>query len=168
MSVRLWDALTGIQLKVLSGHTSAVESVAFFNYGSQILSGSEDSTVRVWDVLTGGQIRRFDGHTGPVRSVALSRDDSRIVSASDDGTVRVWGKPNICRFLREFAEGHNMISVCTGWLRSPSGEGYLVYVPAEAQLPGESNILTIPPSAVASIDFTHAKLGTVWQECYKP
>ena len=49
-SVRVWDALTGVELKVLKGHTGYISSVAFSNNGMQIVSGSNDNSVRIWDV----------------------------------------------------------------------------------------------------------------------
>jgi WD40 repeat protein len=165
--VQLWDILTGSQLKVFGGRVP-VYSVTFSNDDSQIVSGSGDSTVRVWDVLTGEEIKRFEGHTGAVTSVALYSDGRRIASASKDGTVRIWGEPTTCRFHREYTVGRDTIRTYTGWLLLPSREGYLAYIPLEAELPDESNLLTIPSSAAPSINFTRSKLGTAWQECYKP
>ena len=41
-SVRVWDASTGAELKVLNGHTDWVNSVAFSADGTRIFSGSRD------------------------------------------------------------------------------------------------------------------------------
>ena len=49
----VWDALTGVEVKELKGHTGSVDSVAFSSDGAWIVSGSEDKSVRVWDVSTG-------------------------------------------------------------------------------------------------------------------
>ena len=49
MSVRVWDASTGVELKKLKGHTGFVTSVAFSSDGKKIVSGSSDNSVRVWD-----------------------------------------------------------------------------------------------------------------------
>ncbi|KAG6834127.1 hypothetical protein H0H93_011673, partial [Arthromyces matolae] len=81
-SVRVWDASTGKELKVLEGHTGWVNSVAFSSDGSRILSGSEDQSVRVWDATTSKKLTVLEGHAGWVCSVAFSSDGSRIVSAS--------------------------------------------------------------------------------------
>jgi WD40 repeat protein len=47
-SVMLWDAESGQQLAVFSGHQSDVEAVAFFAGGSRIVSVGEDKTIKVW------------------------------------------------------------------------------------------------------------------------
>ncbi len=46
-SVRVWDTTTGT-VRVLRGHTSRVNSVAFSPDGTRIVSGSHDRSVRVW------------------------------------------------------------------------------------------------------------------------
>jgi len=92
MSVRVWDASIGVELKELKGHTSWVNSVAFSSDGTQIVSGSNDDSVRVcqWDASTGVELKKLKGHTSLVFSVAFSSDGTRIVSGSADNSVRVW------------------------------------------------------------------------------
>ena len=89
-SVRVWDASTGAELKVLEGHTHFVWSVAFSADGTRIVSGSADKSVRVWDASTGAELKVLEGHTNIVWSVAFSTDGTRIVSGSGDESVRVW------------------------------------------------------------------------------
>jgi WD40 repeat protein len=88
--VRVWDASTGDELKVLKGHTNSVRSVAFSPDGKQIVSGSYDESVRVWDASTGDELKVLKGHTNWVTSVAFSPDGKQIVSGSYDESVRVW------------------------------------------------------------------------------
>ena len=61
-SVRVWDASTGAELKVIEGHTSTVLSVAFSTDSTRIVSGSIDKSVRVWDALTGAELKVLKGH----------------------------------------------------------------------------------------------------------
>ena len=46
-SVQVWDALTGVELRELKGHTRWVNSIAFLSDGMQIMSGSDDKSVWV-------------------------------------------------------------------------------------------------------------------------
>ena len=51
-TVRLWDAVTGAEVKKMEGHSDRVTSVAFSVDSKYIVSGSFDSTVRLWDAFT--------------------------------------------------------------------------------------------------------------------
>ena len=87
IGIWLYDAQTGEELDLLTGHTGRVYSVAFSTDGNTIASGGGDKTVRLWDANTGRHIRTFTGHTGLVSSVAFSPDGNKIASGSYDGTV---------------------------------------------------------------------------------
>lgn len=89
--IRLWNAHTGELIKILTGHTSVVNSVVFSPDGSTIASGSghwwgyegKASTgeeVRLWNADTGEHIKTLTGHKDVVSSVAFSPDGSYIVS----------------------------------------------------------------------------------------
>jgi len=84
------DAITGVQMSVLSGHTSHVNSVAFASDGTFLVSGSLDRTIKLWDIQTGGVIKTLYGHIEGVNSVAISPDQTTIASASNDGAVHLW------------------------------------------------------------------------------
>ena len=44
-SVQVWDALSGVEVKVFNGHSGGVCSVAFSSDGKHIVSGSIDESV---------------------------------------------------------------------------------------------------------------------------
>ena len=85
--MRVWDASTGAELKVLNGHKKSVLSVAFSTDGTRIVSGSKDNSVRVWDALTGAELNVLNGHMKTVSSIGFSTDGTRIVSGSEDTFV---------------------------------------------------------------------------------
>jgi|GEM_PF-1458688 len=47
-TARLWDIATGQLLRVYSGHTAAITSVAFVPDGQKVVTGSLDGTIRTW------------------------------------------------------------------------------------------------------------------------
>jgi WD domain, G-beta repeat len=89
-SARIWDAATGRQLAVLSGHDQAVRTAAFSPDGRRIVTASADQTARIWDALTAKPLEVLSGHADRVWSAAFSPDGRRIVTASHDKTARIW------------------------------------------------------------------------------
>ncbi|KAF9485945.1 hypothetical protein BDN70DRAFT_870420 [Pholiota conissans] len=176
-TVRVWDASTGEELKVLEGHGDYVRSVGFSSDNMQIVSGSDDKTVRVWDALTGEELKVLEGHHGSVQSVAFSSDNKWIVSGSDDRTAQVWDasmgeelkvledNDNYCKSLH-YSRQKDADQRHTGWLLSPLTNHFLMFVPPDAKLPDSSNTLTMPRSAAASVDFTFSTLGPNWSNCF--
>ena len=84
------DAVTGVYLYILSGHTGDVTSLAFSTDGTFLVSASYDKTVKLWDIQTGGIVKTFCGHTDTVHSASISADCTVIASGSHDRTVRLW------------------------------------------------------------------------------
>ena len=84
------DAFTGIQISILSEHTSCVRSLVFSSDGTFLVSGGDDMTVNFWDIQTGGVIKTFHGHTKSILSVSISADYAKIASGSKDKTIRLW------------------------------------------------------------------------------
>jgi WD40 repeat protein len=89
-TIRLWDAETGRELKMLTGHTAGVTGLAFSPDGKTLASSSWDRTIRLWDTAGGNEVRKIEGHGGGVNSVAFSPDGKALLSASGDGTARLW------------------------------------------------------------------------------
>jgi WD40 repeat protein len=80
----------------LTGHTDAVNDVAFSPDGKLLasVSGDEsngDNTVRLWDVLSGDlHVDPLTGHTKGVTDVDFSPNGKLLASAGRDKTVRLW------------------------------------------------------------------------------
>jgi WD40 repeat protein len=89
-AVRVWNWRTGQPIRVMTGHTDLVDSVAFSPDGTQLVTSGNDKTIRLWEVATGRLIRTLSGHTGHVYGAAFSPDGRYIASTSLDATLRVW------------------------------------------------------------------------------
>lgn len=89
-SIRLWEMLSGKELKNFEGHSKPITSVVFSPNGEFLLSGSEDTTIRLWDTKTGRELHCFNGHDDKVSSVAFDREGRLLLSGSYDGTIRLW------------------------------------------------------------------------------
>ncbi len=78
-TVRLWDVVTGKELRAWRGHNRPVLAIRFSPDGARVVSGSEDGTACVWDV--DGETAAAVMHmlSGPVYCVAWSPDGARIV-----------------------------------------------------------------------------------------
>ncbi len=65
-ALRVWDAATGVCLRVLQGHTGYVRCLA---RGSRLVSGCFDATLRVWDADEGVCLQVLHGHACAVYSL---------------------------------------------------------------------------------------------------
>jgi RNA polymerase sigma factor (sigma-70 family) len=109
-TLRLWDAATGKELRVLAAHNGGVIGLAFSPDGKVIATSSWDRSIRLWDAGTGTLIRSLLGHTAEVSTLSFSPDGKLLASGGKDGTARLW----------EAATGKSLITLAahTGEVRS--------------------------------------------------
>ncbi len=77
-------------LYVLRGHSDIVTSVSWSPDGTQLVSGSRDSTARLWLVANETNTLTYSGHQAAVLSAAWSPGGRLIASGGEDKTVQVW------------------------------------------------------------------------------
>ena len=90
-TVRIFDAVTGRQLRVLRGHEPGgfgTYPVAWSPDGTRLLSTAPDGT-RIWDARAGRQLLALPPSGGPGASAAWSPDGRQVLTESGIGPV-VW------------------------------------------------------------------------------
>ena len=90
IGIWLYNAHTGAEMALITGHTRYVFAVSFSPDGSTLASGSWDNTIRLWDVSSGQEKDTLTGHTRRVTAVSFSPDGSTLASGSWDNTIRLW------------------------------------------------------------------------------
>lgn len=88
--VRIYDASTGKQERILKDHSDWVMSVAWSADGTRLATASRDKTCKVFDVKTGELVTTFLDHGEPVFSIVFHRDGKHAISAGGDGRIRYW------------------------------------------------------------------------------
>lgn len=88
--VRVWRVETGEELQILSGHSLAVDSIAFAPDGQTLISGSDDKTVRVWDTASGELLRTIETGTSLIRLAYSPTAASPIVALAAYEQVALW------------------------------------------------------------------------------
>jgi GTPase SAR1 family protein len=88
--MRLWNLVSGKEVRRFKGHDGVVECVAWSPDERFALSSSSDKRIRLWNVTTGKCLRTFKGHRESVDTVVWSNDGSYALSGSEDTTLRLW------------------------------------------------------------------------------
>lgn len=101
----------------MPGHGEAVVSINFSPDGSQLASGSGDTTVRLWDLNTETPLYTLSGHKQWVLCVAWSPDGKKLASACKAGVIIVWD-PETGHQLGKSLVGHKK------WINGLSWEPY--------------------------------------------
>ena len=74
----------------LSGHKSAVTTLAFDKDCHRLFSGSRDSNVIIWDVVNESGLFRLKGHKGPITNGVFMSSRNVLITSSKDHTIKFW------------------------------------------------------------------------------
>lgn len=101
----------------MPGHAEAVVSINFSPDGSQLASGSGDTTVRLWDLNTETPHFTLSAHKQWVLCVAWSPDGKKLASACKAGVIIIWD-PETGKQIGKPLTGHKK------WINGLSWEPY--------------------------------------------
>ena len=105
-NIELWDTRTGKKLSTiredakklpipddlfgLIDDRNSVEALAFSPDGTQLASGSRDTTIQLWDPSLNQALVTLRKHNGWPTGLAFSPDGTLLASGGDDKTVQLW------------------------------------------------------------------------------
>ena len=89
-TIRIWDAVTGEEIRKLEGPKSEVTRISFSPDRARLASGYEDNVIRIWDTKTGRVITELTGHTGKITDLAFSADGELLASSDYEAVVKIW------------------------------------------------------------------------------
>lgn len=91
IGVWLYDARTGDEIGLFTGHTEDVLHLAFSQDGRMLASTGNDRTIRIWDTETGQQLAHIpieDIH-GNSWSLAFSPDRTKLAAGDYYGVIHL-------------------------------------------------------------------------------
>ncbi len=90
-TIVLWDAVTGGEVRRLSGHTADLTFLSFSNDGTRLVSVAGDQTLRVWNTVSGLELLKLPDNSKVVRAVEFSPDNRLIAYRNqEEHVIKVW------------------------------------------------------------------------------
>jgi WD40 repeat protein len=89
-SIRLWNPVTGREVRTLEGHIGSIHGLSFHPDGTRLASAGADGSVRIWNIATGETSLVRQGEPRALFCVAFSPDGTKLVAAGADRTIRCW------------------------------------------------------------------------------
>ena len=91
-TVRIWDAKTKEQVRLLQGHQEAVLSASLSPDGQKVLTASSDGSARTWQ-LAGDSVAPTllaESSTGDMRFAQYNQNGTEAVTVEHDGRTCLW------------------------------------------------------------------------------
>uniref|UniRef100_A0A915K829 Uncharacterized protein n=1 Tax=Romanomermis culicivorax TaxID=13658 RepID=A0A915K829_ROMCU len=98
----LWTLDRQQPLRMLVGHDSDINCVAFHPNSNYVASGSDDKTLRIWDLANGECVRLFNNYTiptapkmAPIQTVQFSHDGRFLATGRLTGIRNIYQEEEI-------------------------------------------------------------------------
>lgn len=92
--IRLLEATSGVEVRVLRGHEGQVFDIEFSPDSTALAAVGTDQALRIWSIETGESVAVLRDHEAEVMAVRWLNDRA-LVTTSRDGTVRRWNLETI-------------------------------------------------------------------------
>jgi WD40 repeat protein len=98
-TVRLWDAVSYQEERVLNGKGNDITAIAFGSDGERVIAGDSEGYVHVWNVKSGAVVKSIPAYLdygsnemphANVTRIAVTLDGSMFATASEYGRVQLW------------------------------------------------------------------------------
>jgi DNA-directed RNA polymerase subunit RPC12/RpoP len=89
-TVKLWNRATGAEVRTLTGHTGAVQTLVFAPDAKRFASAGDDKIIHIWDAVSGKDLATLQGHEAPIRALAFASDGVTLASAGADAAIKIW------------------------------------------------------------------------------
>jgi DNA-binding beta-propeller fold protein YncE len=125
-AVRVWDPVSGQELRTLYGANGGLVQAVFSPDGRRLAAAGAERVLRVWDVETGKVVVVCSGHSSSISNLAFSPDGRRLASVSrknvQTGEVKIWNADTGQALLTIDDPTEQLRTVITGVAFSPDGQ----------------------------------------------
>jgi WD40 repeat protein len=122
--VRLWDAVSGRQLRSIAGITTGVQSVRFSPDGKMLATAGLQSGTELWDVATGRELKKLSPELSSV--AAFSPDGKKLASAGTGIAIHDVATGETRRYFDDFSTDEAVAFSPDGKLLASGSEEKLI------------------------------------------
>lgn len=105
LSVRLWNASDGQELRRLTVGNDFIGAMAFSHDGTMLVTGDDRGGIITWDVKSGKKLKVMSSDSDRITSFLFDTAPGFLFSASANGMIRLWDLESGRRILTLVATG---------------------------------------------------------------